>query len=210
MVADWIRVGYCQGNFNSDNCAIGGFTLDYGPFGFCDLFDPYFQPWTGGGEHFAFLAQPAAAERNFQTFCTTLRPLLEASPAYSSALDDIANGFAEAMREKLRAMWSAKLGLAAFDPELFQALMQLMIETPLDYTIFFRELSHLPDSVEPLKKSFYRDLPARAQRQPTPDAATQERRWSEWLEKWHGRLALEASSRSGGASARARETCRHG
>ena len=39
LVADWIRVGYCQGNFNSDNCAAGSFTLDYGPFGFCELFD---------------------------------------------------------------------------------------------------------------------------------------------------------------------------
>ena len=38
LVANWIRVGYCQGNFNSDNCAAGGFTLDYGPFGFCDEF----------------------------------------------------------------------------------------------------------------------------------------------------------------------------
>ena len=53
LVANWIRVGYCQGNFNSDNCAAGGFTLDYGPFGFCELFDPRYQPWTGGGEHFA-------------------------------------------------------------------------------------------------------------------------------------------------------------
>ncbi|MCL1483092.1 MAG: protein adenylyltransferase SelO family protein [Marinobacter sp.] len=51
-MANWIRVGYCQGNFNSDNCAAGGFTLDYGPFGFCDVFDPQFQPWTGGGHHF--------------------------------------------------------------------------------------------------------------------------------------------------------------
>ena len=38
LIANWIRVGYCQGNFNSDNCAAGGFTLDYGPFGFCDVF----------------------------------------------------------------------------------------------------------------------------------------------------------------------------
>jgi len=46
LVANWIRVGYCQGNFNSDNCAVGGFTLDYGPFGFCDVFNPHYQPWT--------------------------------------------------------------------------------------------------------------------------------------------------------------------
>ena len=48
LVANWIRVGYCQGNFNSDNCAAGGFTLDYGPFGFCDVFNPHYQSWTGG------------------------------------------------------------------------------------------------------------------------------------------------------------------
>lgn len=76
LVANWIRVGYCQGNFNSDNCAAGGFTLDYGPFGFCELFDPQYQPWTGGGQHFSFLNQPAAAERNFHMFWTALRPLL--------------------------------------------------------------------------------------------------------------------------------------
>ena len=37
LVTNWMRVGYCQGNFNSDNCAAGGYTLDYGPFGFCEL-----------------------------------------------------------------------------------------------------------------------------------------------------------------------------
>ena len=68
LVANWMRIGYCQGNFNSDNCAAGGFTLDYGPFGFCELFDPRFQPWTGGGEHFAFFNQQVAAEANYQMF----------------------------------------------------------------------------------------------------------------------------------------------
>ncbi|WP_375581831.1 protein adenylyltransferase SelO family protein [Marinobacter adhaerens] len=72
LVASWIRVGYCQGNFNSDNCAAGGFTLDYGPFGFCEVFEPFYQPWTGGGQHFAFLNQPAAAEQNFKSFCSAL------------------------------------------------------------------------------------------------------------------------------------------
>ena len=72
LVANWIRVGYCQGNFNSDNCAAGGFTLDYGPFGFIDMFDPKYQPWTGGGVHFSFLNQPQAAERNFKMFCVCL------------------------------------------------------------------------------------------------------------------------------------------
>ncbi|MEO0374418.1 MAG: protein adenylyltransferase SelO family protein, partial [Cyanobacteria bacterium P01_A01_bin.17] len=74
LVANWLRVGYCQGNFNSDNCAAGGFTLDYGPFGFCEIFDPWFQPWTGGGEHFAFFNQPRAAEANYYMFWKAVRP----------------------------------------------------------------------------------------------------------------------------------------
>ena len=76
LVAHWLRVGYCQGNFNSDNCAAAGFTLDYGPFGFCERFDPRFQPWTGGGEHFCFFNQPAAAEANYDMFWSAVRLLL--------------------------------------------------------------------------------------------------------------------------------------
>ena len=76
LVVNWLRVGYCQVNFNSDNCAAGGFTLDYGPFGFCELFDPRFQPWTGGGDHFSFFNQPAAAHANFQMFWRSVRTLL--------------------------------------------------------------------------------------------------------------------------------------
>ncbi|MEX0622827.1 MAG: protein adenylyltransferase SelO family protein, partial [Saccharospirillum sp.] len=92
LVANWIRVGYCQGNFNSDNCAAGGFTLDYGPFGFCDAFDPAFQPWTGGGHHFSFLNQPAAAERNFYSFCSALQPLLVTHQKSLQELIDIHRG----------------------------------------------------------------------------------------------------------------------
>uniref|UniRef100_UPI00356A51D8 protein adenylyltransferase SelO family protein n=1 Tax=Marinobacter sp. TaxID=50741 RepID=UPI00356A51D8 len=93
LVANWIRVGYCQGNFNSDNCAAGGFTLDYGPFGFCEVFEPFYQPWTGGGQHFAFLNQPAAAERNFKSFCSALRPLLTAHEDELAQLEEIHSGF---------------------------------------------------------------------------------------------------------------------
>ena len=76
MIAHWLRIGYCQGNFNSDNCAAGGFTLDYGPFGFCEVFDPQYQPWIGGGEHFSFFNQPVAAEANFYMFWKAIRLLV--------------------------------------------------------------------------------------------------------------------------------------
>jgi uncharacterized protein YdiU (UPF0061 family) len=178
LVANWIRVGYCQGNFNSDNCAAGGFTLDYGPFGFIDLFNPQYQPWTGGGQHFSFLNQPAAAERNFHSFCTALRPLLEAHPDGLRQLDDLEGGFPQVMQAQMEKMWAAKLGLEAFDEDLFRELATLMVHTPVDYTVFFRELSSVPDDIEPLKKSFYRNLTDAA------DPEGLEQRWSAWLANW--------------------------
>lgn len=178
LVANWIRVGYCQGNFNSDNCAAGGFTLDYGPFGFCDAFDPQYQPWTGGGHHFAFLNQPAAAERNFHSFCSAVRPLLAGHPDGLRQLEEIQSDFPTVMQAEMEKMWAAKLGLDAFDAALFRELAELMMQTPVDYTLFFRELSSLPDDIEPLKKSFYKGSAYAA------DSEGLDKRWSAWLTKW--------------------------
>jgi uncharacterized protein YdiU (UPF0061 family) len=77
LVAGWLRVGFCQGNFNADNCLVGGRTMDYGPFGWMDQYDPLFAKWTGSGEHFAFINQPNAALANFQTLAMSCAPLLE-------------------------------------------------------------------------------------------------------------------------------------
>jgi len=173
LVANWIRVGYCQGNFNSDNTAVGGFTLDYGPFGFIELFDPYYQPWTGGGEHFAFFNQPVAAERNFEMFCIALQPLLETDDNALKQLDEIRNGFAKVMQEEIVNMFAAKLGLDTLDAALFNELATLMQQTPVDYTIFFRELSMIPADIGPLKKSFYSN-----------ENEEMDKRWSEWFAKW--------------------------
>ena len=176
LVANWIRVGYCQGNFNSDNCAAGGFTLDYGPFGFLDEFNPDYQPWARGGQHFSFLNQTLAAERNFYMFLTTLGTLASNQDDLRQ-LEEIGSGFASEMQAQIDKMWAAKLGLRTFHPELFSELATLMVETTVDYTIFFRELSTLPDDIGPLKKSFYKTL-----KQSDPEGL--EKRWSEWLENW--------------------------
>jgi uncharacterized protein YdiU (UPF0061 family) len=72
-------------------------------------------------------------------------------------------------------MWASKLGLQTFNANIFNELMNLMIETSVDYTIFFRELSCVPDTISPLTKSFY------------GDAIHDENiltSWSLWLKKW--------------------------
>lgn len=179
LVANWIRVGYCQGNFNSDNCAAGGFTLDYGPFGFCEKFDPWFQPWTGGGDKFSFLHQSTAAKANFRMFWQSVRLLLDENTESLEAFDQVRHSFAEKMQAQLQNMWAAKLGLPEFDLELFKTLMKLMTESEseVDYTIFFRELSHIPENISALKKSFYRET--------SPQVEAQ---WQAWLNDWRDRL----------------------
>ncbi len=186
LVAHWVRVGFCQGNFNSDNCAAGGFTLDYGPFGFCELFDPSFQPWTGGGEHFSFFNQPLAAEANYEMFWAAIRLLLEDNPQARSRLDQIRAGFAGAMERELEAMWASKLGLGSCDTakvnELVNELRQLMALSKADYPIVFRKLSAMPaaspagipEHLSSLKESFY-----------LPSSEQLDRQWSQWLQRWH-------------------------
>ncbi|WP_434581510.1 protein adenylyltransferase SelO family protein [Sulfurimonas sp. NW15] len=182
LVVNWIRVGYCQGNFNGDNCAAGGFTLDYGPFGFIDMFDPSYQPWTGGGAHFSFLNQPQAGEQNFKMFCKALQPLLKADEKQSKQLDEIMNGFSKVMQTKMIQMWTAKLGLKTFDAALFNELITLMMETSVDYTLFFRELSDIPDNISAIAKSFYGD-----------SLYDQKiiKSWTEWLEKWKANINID-------------------
>jgi uncharacterized protein YdiU (UPF0061 family) len=183
LVAHWMRVGYCQGNFNSDNCAAGGYTLDYGPFGFCELFDPRFQPWTGGGEHFCFFNQPAAAEVNYGMFVTSLRPLLADNPAALTQLEAIQAGFADTMAQALETMWTGKLGLPGYDAELVQELLQLLASSKVDYTMAFRRLSAIPESVEELKPSFY-----------LPSSEERDARWQAWLQRWRQQIGDPAET----------------
>ena len=189
LVANWIRIGYCQGNFNSDNCAAGGFTLDYGPFGFCELFDPRFQPWTGGGEHFAFLNQQVAAELNYQMFCDALKPLLTDNEEAQERLSSIRDEFTLVMNRKMENMWTKKLGLIKYEAPLVTEMLQLMVDTKIDYTMFFRKLSNIPSKLEEIKDSFY-----------IPSSEHIDNKWISWLKRWR-----ESISDKGGQNEKAKE-----
>lgn len=163
-----------------------------------------FQPWTGGGQHFSFLNQPAAAERNFYSFCSALQPLLVSDQDSLKQLIEIHRDFPVVMQAELETMWAAKLGLTTFDEPLFKELVSLMAQTPVDYTLFFRELSSLPDDIAPLRKSFYKasDSAGAAIRSVySTDPDGMEKRWSEWLAQWQSLISSESDS----ASSRSRE-----
>jgi uncharacterized protein YdiU (UPF0061 family) len=152
LTAEWIRVGFVQGNFNSDNCLAGGRTMDYGPFGFVQRFEPMWNMWSGGGEHFGFLNQPEAGARNFASLASALSPLLGDDAEGRAALDAVVERHAARAREALNDVWRRKLGLAAVSggpstsdgdagPRLAERLLALMERDGADWTILWRRLA---------------------------------------------------------------------
>jgi uncharacterized protein YdiU (UPF0061 family) len=115
-------------------------------------------------------------------FCKALEPLLAPSPDAAQQLVKILDGFVPVMQQAMETMWASKLGLDRFDHELTQELVTLMMQTPVDYTIFFRELSSIPDSIDQLEKSFYQK----------PDREKQ-KLWTDWLARWKSLLAQSQS-----------------
>jgi uncharacterized protein YdiU (UPF0061 family) len=193
LVADWIRVGYCQGNFNSDNCSVGGRTLDYGPFGFVERYSASYQMWVGGGEHYAFMNQPMAGAMNFKSLCSAVVPLLQHSGEHMAALKSVLQQFPTLLNETINAMFARKLGLQAVPAtsNLTQTLLELMEKSSIDYTLFFRELSTLfPTEVSELHAAgvFYDDSEVMKN-----SALTQQ--WNAWLDSWLRRLADEERPR---------------
>jgi uncharacterized protein YdiU (UPF0061 family) len=182
LVADWMRVGYCQGNFNSDNCAAGGYTLDYGPFGFCELFDPRFQPWTGGGAHFCFFNQSEAAAANYRMFWKSLRTLLDGDATAQEQLDQLKDGFAAAMQQQLEGMWASKLGLTSYDESLVSELLQLLVSSKADYTRVFRLLCAIPEHPSDLHAGFY-----------LPCSEEIDGQWQLWLQRWRALITASGS-----------------
>ena len=146
VVAGWLRVGFCQGNFNADNCLIGGRTMDYGPFGFMDEYDPLFAKWTGSGEHFAFINQPQAGLMNFKTLAESVVPSYLAKGADEEEEIKAHVMFArDTIQEAVVDTWRRKLGFAEgrggdSAGGLFKKLASLMQASRADYTMLWREL----------------------------------------------------------------------
>jgi serine/tyrosine/threonine adenylyltransferase len=157
MVSHWMRVGYVQSNFNSDNCLVSGKTLDYGPFGFMEKYDPDKNFWIGSGQHFGFMNQLNAAKRNYISFVNSLKPLLDHTQ--SNRLDESINKFDTVSVNIMNNMWARKLGLITLDwkndvNDFLKRLLNLMRFADFDYTIFWRELSNCPMFIDDMNQIF--------------------------------------------------------
>ena len=143
LMVEWMRVGFVHGVMNTDNLSILGETIDYGPYGWLEGFDPDWTPNTtdAGQRRYRFGQQPAIAQWNLLQLANALYPLIEET----KPLEEILGRFATAYETKWQLMMADKLGLPDFDAELTNRLLKLLTETETDMTLFFRLLADVKD-----------------------------------------------------------------
>ena len=142
MVAAWMRVGFVHGVMNTDNLSILGLTIDYGPYGWVDDYDPEWTPNTTDRQHrrYRFGQQPRIAHWNLACLAQALSPLFGSIEPLQAGLDR----FAEVHACVERDVHQAKLGFSTFqegDLKLMVDLQAWMRAAEVDMTLFFRSLS---------------------------------------------------------------------
>ena len=197
MVAHWMRVGFVHGVMNTDNMSMLGLTIDYGPYGWLDAFDPDWTPnlTDAGGRRYRYGQQPQVAAWNLLRLAEALYPLLEETGPLQAGLRQ----FEETWAAEHEALICGKLGLRCLEPETdlplwadLQAGLQL-VET--DMTLFFRGLAQVPGDPEaleglddaevlaPVQAAFYAEL-----------EPAHRRNWVRWMRRYAARVHQDGRS----------------
>ncbi|MBU1190056.1 MAG: YdiU family protein [Gammaproteobacteria bacterium] len=142
MVAHWMRVGFVHGVMNTDNMSILGLTIDYGPYGWLEDFDPEWTPNTtdAATRRYCYGQQPRIAQWNLMCLAKALSALMQQPESLQQGLQTYADAYAE---HALR-MTTDKLGLATWqdgDEKLIETLFPLLQAAELDMTLFWRLLA---------------------------------------------------------------------
>lgn len=159
MVAHWMRVGFVHGVMNTDNMSILGLTIDYGPYGWTDNFDPDWTPNTtdAQGRRYRFGQQAQIAYWNLAQLANALVPAFGSTAPLEAGLQRYIDTYRAAERTNI----AAKLGLRECKDEdvlRFGALEELLEAGEADMTLFFRGLADVAldaPSLDPLEDSFY-------------------------------------------------------
>lgn len=148
LVRHWERVGFVHGVMNTDNMSILGETIDYGPYGWLEDFDPDWTPNTtdAQGRRYRFGHQDRIAMWNLAQLAGALMPLVGDEAPLMERLD----GAWDAHLDERDRMWAAKLGLNNPDRKLVDNLLKVLCSTETDMTIFLRKLADLKAEDDPL------------------------------------------------------------
>jgi uncharacterized protein YdiU (UPF0061 family) len=148
LLAQWQAVGFCHGVMNTDNMSLLGLTIDYGPFQFMDGFDPgHICNHSDHQGRYAYGRQPQVAYWNLYALAQALAPLIDDQDMTLQVLEGYKTGFPRALGDAMRAKlgWVGALAIESereADWSLVEDLMQLMAAEKVDYTLFWRQLSH--------------------------------------------------------------------
>ena len=195
LVVHWMRVGFVHGVLNTDNMSILGLTIDYGPYGWLENFDPGWTPNTtdAGGKRYRYGAQPQVFHWNLVQLANALVPLLDDPAPLQQTVDRFSDMYADQFRTMMatRLGWGNHRGLA--DDHLTQALWAVLVSTEIDQVIFFRRLAQVSLAPDATDEGLLRPLEA-AWYQPEEITAEVRERLVGWLRSWADRVRSEKTS----------------
>jgi uncharacterized protein YdiU (UPF0061 family) len=189
MIVHWQRVGFVHGVMNTDNMSIHGVTIDYGPYGWLEDYNPDWTPNTTDIQHkrYRFGNQPDIALWNLYQLANALYPLInDAKP-----LEAILNAFNTDYQKEYLNMMRNKLGLKIVkedDTILIESLTELLPLVETDMTIFFRNLSNVQKedtaevALDSIKDAFYNEKDCNE---------SILNKWNSWLKLYSNRINQE-------------------
>ncbi len=194
MIAHWLRVGFVHGVMNTDNMSILGLTIDYGPYGWLEGFDPDWTPNTtdAQGRRYRYGQQAQIALWNLVRLANAIYPLVEDVPLLEGALDAYGRRYEQAWTEML----AAKLGLEALrddaDRQLAEDFLAVLRMAETDMTIAFRKLASVPCSRAANDEEILTPLALAAYAANGPDDA-QRAAWRAWIARWQARVRQDGT-----------------
>jgi len=185
LMAHWMRVGFVHGVMNTDNMSILGLTIDYGPYGWIDNYDPEWTPNTtdSATRRYRFGLQPQMAGWNLVRLAEAFFPLVEDVPALEKSIEVYESEWRLAARD----MMTGKLGLETHqgerDDQLWNDLTKMLQLVETDMTVFFRKLSNTEisvDSIDHIMDAFY-----------APLGPAERAQWLGWFARYRERVAQD-------------------
>jgi uncharacterized protein YdiU (UPF0061 family) len=193
MIAHWMTVGFVHGVMNTDNMSVLGVTIDYGPYGWLEPYEPDWTPNTTdfAGRRYAFGQQPGVALWNLMALARALSPLLSAVEGLTRGLDT----YRSTLSETYQASMLRKLGLQPDpedDPVLLDELEPALVESGVDMTLFFRSLSHAASPLLALSGEPDAAFRSVLEASRYPDSPAEPGKLLAWLHRYAARLRREA------------------
>ncbi|MGQ9860954.1 MAG: protein adenylyltransferase SelO [Thiobacillaceae bacterium] len=197
LIAQWMHVGFIHGVMNTDNMAISGESIDFGPCAFMEVYDPraVFSSIDEMGRY-AYAEQPRIARWNLARLAETLLPLVSADEGHAVALaTEVIDEFERLYAQHWLTGLRAKLGLAgrvahddSTDTALGEAWLDLLHAQQVDYTLAWRYLADAAEGDEGRLRALFPGQPG----------------LTRWLERWRARCAAEDGGRDAGKARAAR------